>query len=340
MKDKIALVFSGIGTQWHGMAEAMLANDAVFRAAVAELDGLLTPLQDWSLLDLLSGRSTHAALDRPEIAHPCIFAVQHGLSACLQQQGLRPAAVIGHSAGEVAAAVCAGVLNLPDAARLVAAQCELIRAVQPGAMMHVALDPQAVVARIAAADSGLELAAVNSHLAVVVATQNPVEYEGTFPLPEAQLDRFLLRIRLGYPSFDDEIEIIDRQQFVHPIDSLQPVASPQDLLAIQRTTRSIYVDVLIKHYIVNLVAATRNHPDIALGASPRATLSLVRTAQTMALLRGRDYVIPDDVKELARPVMAHRIIVAPGARMRGLDGDQVVGEVLERVTVPGVRARG
>jgi len=175
---------------------------------------------------------------------------------------------------------------------------------------------------------------------MVLATQNPVEYEGTFPLPEAQLDRFLLRIRLGYPSFDDEIEIIDRQQFVHPIDSLQPVASPQDLLAIQRTTRSIYVDVLIKHYIVNLVAATRNHPDIALGASPRATLSLVRTAQTMALLRGRDYVIPDDVKELARPVMAHRIIVAPGARMRGLDGDQVVGEVLERVTVPGVRARG
>ena len=175
---------------------------------------------------------------------------------------------------------------------------------------------------------------------MVLATQNPVEYEGTFPLPEAQLDRFLLRIHLGYPSFDDEIEIIDRQQFVHPFDSLQPVASPQDLLSVQRATRSIYVDVLIKHYIVNLVAETRNHPDIALGASPRASLALVRTAQTMALLRGRDYVIPDDVKELARPVMAHRIIVASSARMRGLDSDQVIGEVLERVTVPGVRARG
>ncbi len=175
---------------------------------------------------------------------------------------------------------------------------------------------------------------------MVLATQNPVEYEGTFPLPEAQLDRFLLRIHLGYPSLDDEIEIIDRQQFVHPFDSLQPVASPQNLLAVQRATRSIYVDVLIKHYIVNLVAETRNHPDIALGASPRATLALVQTAQTMALLRGRDYVIPDDVKELARPVVGHRIIVAPGARMRGLDSDQVIGEVLERVTVPGVRARG
>ncbi len=174
---------------------------------------------------------------------------------------------------------------------------------------------------------------------MVLATQNPVEYEGTFPLPEAQLDRFLLRIRLGYPSLKEEIEIVDRQQFTHPLDALEAVASPEDLLELHRAARSIYVDLLIKQYVVNLVDATRHHPDIALGASPRATLGLIRTAQAMALLRGRDYIIPDDVKGLARSVLAHRIIVAPGARMRGLDGERVVGEVLERVAVPGVRAR-
>ena len=174
---------------------------------------------------------------------------------------------------------------------------------------------------------------------MVLATQNPVEYEGTFPLPEAQLDRFLLRIRLGYPSLEEEIEIVDRQQFVHPLESLDAVASPQDLLELHQAARSIYVDLLIKQYVVTLTDATRHHPDIALGASPRATLGLIRTAQAMALLRGREYIIPDDVKELARPVLAHRIIVAPGARMRGMDGERVVGEVLERVPVPGVRAR-
>lgn len=175
---------------------------------------------------------------------------------------------------------------------------------------------------------------------IVLATQNPIEYEGTFPLPEAQLDRFLLRIQLGYPSFEDEIEIIDRQQFVHPMDSLEEVATPDDILSIQEHTRSVYLDDLIKHYIVNLVAETRNHPDIGLGASPRAALALVRSTQTLAFLRDRDYVIPDDVKELATAVLAHRIIVAPGARMRGLDDDHVIADVLERVTVPGVRARG
>ncbi len=169
MSNKIALVFSGIGTQWQGMAASLLANDAVFCDAVAELDALLTPLQRWSLMDLLSGRDAGVALERPEISHPAIFAVQYGLSACLRRQGLRPAAVIGHSAGEVAAAVCAGALTLADAAALVAAHSELIRAVTPGAMMHVALDPHAVTARIAAMDSGLELAAINSHQAAVVA---------------------------------------------------------------------------------------------------------------------------------------------------------------------------
>jgi MoxR-like ATPase len=172
---------------------------------------------------------------------------------------------------------------------------------------------------------------------IVLATQNPIEYEGTFPLPEAQLDRFLLRIQLGYPSFEEEIEIIDRQQFTHPLEDLEEVATPEDLLNLQIATKSVYLDDLIKTYIVNLVAETRHHPDIGLGASPRAALALVRTTQTLAFLRSREYVIPDDVKELAAAVLAHRIIVAPSARMRGLDNDQIIKDVIGRVTVPGVR---
>ena len=175
---------------------------------------------------------------------------------------------------------------------------------------------------------------------IVLATQNPIEYEGTFPLPEAQLDRFLIRISMGYPSFDEEIEIMERQQYVHPMDSLEPVATPHDLLALEEYSKHIYLDTLIKQYSVSLVEETRSHPEIALGASPRATLALIRTAQTLAMLRDRDYVIPDDVKELATAVLAHRIIVAPSARMRGMDSGRVIEDVLERVAVPGVRARG
>ncbi|MBI2935741.1 MAG: MoxR family ATPase [Chloroflexi bacterium] len=175
---------------------------------------------------------------------------------------------------------------------------------------------------------------------MVMATQNPVEYEGTFPLPEAQLDRFLLQIVLGYPTAEDEIAIIEGQQLVHPIETLEPVTSPEEVLWVQQAVRQIYVDRLIKEYIVSFSEATRRHADVSLGASPRGSLNLFRTAQALAFVRERDYVLPDDVKELAPKVLAHRIIVAPQARMRGTNGHEVLEKVVEQVPVPGARARG
>jgi MoxR-like ATPase len=174
---------------------------------------------------------------------------------------------------------------------------------------------------------------------MVMATQNPVEYEGTFPLPEAQLDRFLLIVRLGYPTVEEELEIIDRQQSVHPIDTLRPVAEADEIISLQRKIREIYVDDLVKRYIVNLVAATRTHQDIALGASPRASLALFRGGQAVALIAGRDYVLPDDVKGLAVPMLSHRMIVSAGARMRGVGSQEVVEQILEETAVPGGGAR-
>ncbi|MSP78173.1 MAG: MoxR family ATPase [Dehalococcoidia bacterium] len=175
---------------------------------------------------------------------------------------------------------------------------------------------------------------------MVMATQNPVEYEGTFPLPEAQLDRFLLRITLGYPSMEEELAIIDQQQLAHPIETLEPVTTPEEVLDVQRVVRQVYVDLLIKQYVVSISEATRKMPDVSLGASPRASLNLFRAAQALALIRGRDYVLPDDVKELAPSVIAHRIIVAPQTRMQGVDSRQVVLNVLGQVPVPGARTRG
>ena len=175
---------------------------------------------------------------------------------------------------------------------------------------------------------------------MVMATQNPVEYEGTFPLPEAQLDRFLLRITLGYPTTEEEIAIIDKQQISHPIETLDSVAVPEEVLEVQRAVRQVYVDQLIKQYVVAISEATRKLPDVSLGASPRASLNLFRASQALALIRGRDYVLPDDVKELAPSVIAHRIIVAPQARMQGADSRQIVLNVLGQVPVPGTRARG
>ena len=173
---------------------------------------------------------------------------------------------------------------------------------------------------------------------MVMATQNPVEYEGTFPLPEAQLDRFLLIINLGYPTIEEELEIIERQQVAHPIESLESVASDQEVLDLQRAIRAIYVDDLVKQYIVNLTNATRSHPDISLGASPRASLALYRGGQATALIRGRDFVLPDDVKDLAHPMLSHRIIVSPAARMRGVTSSDVVETILEQIPVPGGQA--
>ena len=177
---------------------------------------------------------------------------------------------------------------------------------------------------------------------LVMATQNPIEYEGTFPLPEAQLDRFLMRISLGYPDPEREIEIMDAQQYHHPIEDLGCVIDADELLWAQQQIRDIYIDPLIKEYIVSLVNETREHPDTYLGASPRGSLALFRTCQARAVLLDRDYVIPDDVKALAEETLAHRIIVSPSARIRDVDPRSVVSEILDALPVPGarVRARG
>ena len=170
---------------------------------------------------------------------------------------------------------------------------------------------------------------------IVMATQNPIEYEGTFPLPEAQLDRFLMRISLGYPSFMDELSVIEQQEKTHPIDELEAVASPEDVIKLQEAAKNVYVDTAVREYIVGLIEATRNHEDVSLGASPRASLGMFRAVRGMAILRDRGYVIPDDVKELAFAVLAHRLILSPAARMLGLHAWQVIDGLLESVAVPG-----
>ena len=172
---------------------------------------------------------------------------------------------------------------------------------------------------------------------MVMATQNPVEYEGTFPLPEAQLDRFLLRLHLGYPDPADEVAILEGQQERHPITDLQPVSDPETIRELHAAVRNVWVDPLIKQYIVEITNTTRSHAAVYLGASPRGSLALFRCAQAEALLSGRDYVIPDDVKALAGPALAHRIIVSPTAQARETDSRTVVEEALSRVPVPGAR---
>jgi MoxR-like ATPase len=170
---------------------------------------------------------------------------------------------------------------------------------------------------------------------MVLATQNPIEYEGTFPLPEAQLDRFLLRVRLGYPNQTDEIEILDRQQLQHPIESLEAVIALEELQEAMKEIKKIYVSKPIKRYVVDLVNRTRQSADVYLGASPRGSLALFRTGQAVAALAGRDFVLPDDIKSLAVPVLAHRVIVGPAARLRELSAEKIVEEILENLPVPG-----
>jgi MoxR-like ATPase len=170
---------------------------------------------------------------------------------------------------------------------------------------------------------------------MVLATQNPIEYEGTFPLPEAQLDRFLVRLRLGYPSINDEINILERQQFRHPVNDLQQVVSADELLTAQEAIKSVYVAPPVKHYIVELTHQTRQHADVYLGASPRGSLALFRTGQASAAMQGRDFVLPDDIKMLVKPALSHRVILGPAARLRDLSSDQVLDEILSVVPVPG-----
>jgi MoxR-like ATPase len=169
---------------------------------------------------------------------------------------------------------------------------------------------------------------------LVLATQNPVEYEGTFPLPEAQLDRFLLRLRMGYPSFEDERRITEKVGYLHPIEALSAVAEPEELVALQARVPDVYVEESVRDYVVRLARATREHPDVALGASPRGTLALFRAAQALAGLRGREYVLPDDVKELAPRALAHRLILRPESQLRARSDEAVVQAILESVEVP------
>ena len=174
---------------------------------------------------------------------------------------------------------------------------------------------------------------------LVLATQNPIEYEGTFPLPEAQLDRFLMRIRLGYPDHNDEVAILDSQQYVHPLTKIEQVVDAEALTAAQEKLKDVYVDTLVKRYIVDIITQTRRHPDVYLGASPRGSLALYRTGQTRAAMLGRDYVLPDDVKALATPTLAHRLIISPSARLRDVTGETMMREILSTLPVPGARVR-
>ena len=175
---------------------------------------------------------------------------------------------------------------------------------------------------------------------IVMATQNPIEYEGTFPLPEAQLDRFFLKITLGYPTLEEERAIVDSQELAHPIEALNAVATGDEIVKIQESVKGIYVDDLIRQYIVTVVASTREQEDISLGSSPRGSLSLFRGAQALAMIRGRDYVLPDDVKELAVPMLAHRIIAAAPARMRGITPEEIIENLVDQLAVPGAQSRG
>jgi len=174
---------------------------------------------------------------------------------------------------------------------------------------------------------------------LVLATQNPIEYEGTFPLPEAQVDRFMMRIHLGYPSKQHEVDVLNRQVDHHPISDVRQVVSVAELVQAQQAARTVYVDDLVKSYIVDIVNTTRDHPDIYLGASPRGSLALFSTARAWAAMNGRDYVLPDDIKYLAEPTLAHRLIVSPSARIKNVTARQVIEDALRHTAVPGARAK-
>jgi MoxR-like ATPase len=175
----------------------------------------------------------------------------------------------------------------------------------------------------------------------VMATENPIEYRGTYPLPEAQLDRFLLRIEIGYPTSPQEVEILNRQIKRHPIYAVKPVVTKDEVLRMQEQIKDLHIDPSLKDYMVAVATATRNHPRLSLGASPRASLGLMRTGQARAALYGRTYVLPDDVKAMAPAILCHRMVLRPGAapggaRARHAEALQIVSEVLDRVPVPAV----
>lgn len=173
---------------------------------------------------------------------------------------------------------------------------------------------------------------------MVIGTQNPIEYEGTFPLPEAQLDRFLLRVSLGYVSKRDEIQMIEHQQFQHPIVTLAVVVSQVEVVAMQEAVKHVFVSDAIKQYIVDLTFATRESDSVYLGSSPRGSLGLFRAGQALAAIRGRDFVLPDDVKAVVEPVLAHRVIVNPSARLKLVSPKQIIADIVQRVPLPEAKA--
>ena len=172
-------------------------------------------------------------------------------------------------------------------------------------------------------------------LFMILATQNPIEHEGTFRLPEAQIDRFLMRVSLGYPDQESEVELLDLQQYKHPVDDLESVITVDEVLKAQQDIRSVHLSVALKQYIVSVVWATREHTEVYLGASPRGSLGLYRASQALAATLGRDYVIPDDIKQIAPAVLGHRLILAPGARLQDMNESVILDEILEKVPVPG-----
>jgi len=174
---------------------------------------------------------------------------------------------------------------------------------------------------------------------MVIATQNPIEYEGTFPLPEAQLDRFLLKVNLGYPDEVEEISILNNQSHGHPIDNISAVVTPQMVTDMQDSVKSVYSDNIIKEYVVKIVAQTRNMLELNLGSSPRGSIALHRASQALALLRERDYVLPDDVKQLAPSILSHRLILSPSSRMNGLEPEQVIEDLVKTIPIPGEKSQ-
>jgi MoxR-like ATPase len=173
----------------------------------------------------------------------------------------------------------------------------------------------------------------------VMATQNPIDHEGTFPLPEAQLDRFLVRLSLGYPGLQEEAQMLERLQHAHPIDDLQPVVSAADVLACQETIREIYVDEKVRTYLLEIVHRTREHEDVSLGGSPRASIALFRTGQALAAVNNRNFVLPDDVKRMVLPVLGHRLILKPESRLRKVTPASVLNEILSDVAVPVLKSK-
>ncbi len=171
---------------------------------------------------------------------------------------------------------------------------------------------------------------------LVVATQNPIDHEGTFPLPEAQLDRFLMRFQLGYPSMEEELTMLEMLKHDHPVHQLQPVVSAQEVVACQKAVREVHVDEKVQQYILQIVHDTREHEDISLGGSPRASIGLMRSSQAMAALRGRDFVLPDDIKKVVEPVLHHRLILKPESRLRRVTAAELVDDIVNSIAVPTV----